>query len=109
MTLCSFSVSGIKMAGGKQNKLSREEELLLQDFSRNVSTKSSALFYGNALIVSTIPICKFIAICKLSVNSFFYARCVVQPVGPVSSFVLLLLTWKNAQIPRSRSRFLSLD
>lgn len=36
----------------------REEELLLQDFSRNVSTKSSALFYGNAVIVSTIPICK---------------------------------------------------
>lgn len=36
----------------------KEEELLLNDFSRNVSTKSSALFYGNALIVSAIPICK---------------------------------------------------
>lgn len=47
------------MAGGNKNKLSREEELLLQDFSRNVSTKSSALFYGNALIVSAIPICEF--------------------------------------------------
>jgi len=35
----------------------KEEELLLQDFSRNVSTKSSALFYGNAFIVSAIPIC----------------------------------------------------
>ncbi|XP_072036521.1 translocon-associated protein subunit gamma-like [Amphiura filiformis] len=42
------------MAGGK--KLTREEELLLQDFSRNVTTKSSALFYGNAFIVSAIPI-----------------------------------------------------
>ncbi|XP_023241679.1 translocon-associated protein subunit gamma-like [Centruroides sculpturatus] len=42
------------MAGGK--KLTKEEELLLQDFSRNVSTKSSALFYGNAFIVSAIPI-----------------------------------------------------
>ena len=42
---------------GKKN-LTKEEELLLQDFSRNVSTKSSALFYGNALIVSAIPMCK---------------------------------------------------
>jgi len=43
----------------KQKALSKEEELLLQDFSRNVSTKSNALFYGNALIVSAVPICKF--------------------------------------------------
>jgi len=40
-------------------KLTKEEELLLQDFSRNVSTKSSALFYGNALIVSTVPLWLF--------------------------------------------------
>ena len=44
------------MPSGK--KLTREEELLLQDFSRNVSTKSSALFYGNAFIISAVPICK---------------------------------------------------
>ena len=47
---------------GKQKNLTKEEELLLQDFSRNVSTKSSALFYGNALIVSAIPMCKCILI-----------------------------------------------
>lgn len=47
------------MSGKKENKaFTKEEELLLQDFSRNVSTKSSALFYGNAFIVSAIPICK---------------------------------------------------
>jgi translocon-associated protein subunit gamma len=54
-------------------KLTKEEELLLQvwmafleklkfkfqDFSRNVSTKSSALFYGNALIMATIPLWLF--------------------------------------------------
>lgn len=45
---------------GKSKAFTKEEELLLQDFSRNVSTKSSALFYGNAFIVSAIPICKFI-------------------------------------------------
>lgn len=38
----------------------KEEELLLNDFSRNVSTKSSALFYGNAFIVSAVPICESI-------------------------------------------------
>lgn len=43
---------------GKGKQFTREEELLLQDFSRNVSTKSNALFYGNAFIVSAIPICK---------------------------------------------------
>jgi len=52
------------MGSGKQQKVqssgfTKEEELLLQDFSRNVSTKSSALFYGNAFIVSAIPIWLF--------------------------------------------------
>ena len=48
-------------------KLTREEELLLQDFSRNVTTKSSALFYGNAFIVSAVPICKYK--CELEIMS----------------------------------------
>lgn len=47
----------LKMSG-KSKAFTKEEELLLQDFSRNVSTKSSALFYGNAFIVSAIPICE---------------------------------------------------
>lgn len=52
-------------ADKKQQKVqssgfTKEEELLLQDFSRNVSTKSSALFYGNAFIVSAVPICKYL-------------------------------------------------
>lgn len=47
---------------GKSKAFTKEEELLLQDFSRNVSTKSSALFYGNAFIVSAIPICKYLFI-----------------------------------------------
>lgn len=48
----------MKMTGKQGKTFTKEEELLLQDFSRNVSTKSSALFYGNAFIVSSIPICK---------------------------------------------------
>merc|ERR1712183_860288 len=47
-----------KMANGK-NKLTQEEEVLLQDFSRTVSKKSQALFYGNALMVSLLPLWLF--------------------------------------------------
>nr|CAD7392635.1 unnamed protein product [Timema cristinae] len=51
------------MSGKHTKAFTKEEELLLQDFSRNVSTKSSALFYGNAFIVSAIPICKPLVPC----------------------------------------------
>lgn len=47
------------MSKGQNKGFTKEEELLLQDFSRNVSTKSSALFYGNGFIVSAIPIWLF--------------------------------------------------
>ena len=51
----------VKMVADKKLRSSdKEEELLLQDFSRRVSAKSSALFYGNAFIVSgkTNIVCK---------------------------------------------------
>lgn len=54
------------MAPKVSNKQQSEEDLLLQDFSRNLSTKSTALFYANALIVSAIPICEYFA----AVNCF---------------------------------------
>jgi len=44
------------MVKHKGTDFTREEQLLLQDFSQNVSTKSSALFYGNAFIISAIPV-----------------------------------------------------
>ncbi len=43
-----------------QKSTGRDEDLLLQDFSRNVTTKSWALFIGNAAVVSAIPLCKLI-------------------------------------------------
>jgi len=43
-----------------QKSAARDEDLLLQDFSRNVTTKSWALFIGNAVVVSAIPLCKLI-------------------------------------------------
>lgn len=45
----------------KSKKLTREDELL-QQFSNNVTSKNSALFYGNAIIVSALPICKLIPV-----------------------------------------------
>merc|ERR1712109_260791 len=54
----------------------KEDELLLQDFSRRVSTKSSALFYGNAFIVSSIPI-------------WLYWR--IHAVDPASTAIILAL------------------
>lgn len=50
-----FASAMAPKGGSKQQS---EEDLLLQDFSRNLSAKSSALFFGNAFIVSAIPICE---------------------------------------------------
>ncbi|RUS88710.1 hypothetical protein EGW08_003525 [Elysia chlorotica] len=81
------------MAGGKQNKLSREEELLLQDFSRNVSTKSSALFYGNAFIVSAIPMWLFWRIHQMDL----YQSAVFFVIGTLISTYLVALAYKNVK------------
>merc|ERR1712193_335609 len=80
----------------KSKKFSKEDELLLQDFSRGVSTKSSALFYGNALIVSSIPV-------------WLYWR--VHNIDPASSAfifaaVILASTWLIAFAYRNTKHLL---
>lgn len=47
-----------KNGSGGSGKLTKEEELLLLESSRHVSTATSALFYGNAFIVSVLPLCE---------------------------------------------------
>lgn len=77
-----------------QNKgFTKEEELLLQDFSRNVSTKSSALFYGNALIVSAVPIWLFWRIHLIDVYSSLVLFVVVTSIATY----LLALAYKNTK------------
>ncbi|CAG9816769.1 unnamed protein product [Phaedon cochleariae] len=77
-----------------QNKgFTKEEELLLQDFSRNVSTKSSALFYGNALIVSVVPIWLFWRIHMIDIYSSLILFAVVTAV----STYLLAMAYKNTK------------
>ncbi|XP_041378566.1 translocon-associated protein subunit gamma-like [Gigantopelta aegis] len=81
------------MAGGKNKQLSREEELLLQDFSRNVSTKSSALFYGNALIVSVIPMWLFWRIHQMDL----YQSGILFAVMTLVSTYLVSFSYKNVK------------
>ncbi|CAG2189533.1 translocon-associated protein subunit gamma-like [Mytilus galloprovincialis] len=77
----------------KNKQLTKEEELLLQDFSRNVSTKSSALFYGNALIVSAIPIWLFWRIHQMDL----YQSGILFAIGTIISTYLVALAYKNVK------------
>jgi len=80
------------MAIGKK-ALTREEELLLQDFSRNVSTKSSALFYGNAFIVSAIPIWLFWRIHQMDL----YQSAVLFVLASILTTWLVAFAYKNVK------------
>ena len=44
--------------GVGSGKMTKEEERLLLENTRQVSGTASALFYGNAFIVSALPTCK---------------------------------------------------
>ncbi|XP_063239465.1 translocon-associated protein subunit gamma isoform X2 [Bacillus rossius redtenbacheri] len=81
------------MSGKQAKSFTKEEELLLQDFSRNVSTKSSALFYGNAFIVSAIPIWLFWRIHMIDLYSSLISFIVVTLV----STYLVALAYKNTK------------
>ncbi|XP_064642494.1 translocon-associated protein subunit gamma-like [Lineus longissimus] len=80
---------------GTVKKLTREEELLLQDFSRNVTTKSSALFYGNAFIVSAIPIWLFWRIHQMDPSNNQSA--VLFGVMTLISTYLVAFAYKNVK------------
>jgi translocon-associated protein subunit gamma len=81
------------MASTKGKKLTKQEELLLQDFSRNVSTKSSALFYGNAFIVSAIPIWLFWRIHQLDL----YQSAILFVIMTLVSTYLIAMAYKNVK------------
>ncbi|KYN35139.1 Translocon-associated protein subunit gamma [Trachymyrmex septentrionalis] len=79
---------------GKSKAFTKEEELLLQDFSRNVSTKSSALFYGNAFIVSAIPICE----CRNLIHLIdLYSNLISFVLVTLASTYALALAYKNTK------------
>uniref|UniRef100_A0A336LLC7 Translocon-associated protein subunit gamma n=1 Tax=Culicoides sonorensis TaxID=179676 RepID=A0A336LLC7_CULSO len=71
----------------------KEEELLLQDFSRNVSTKSSALFYGNAFVVSCSPIWLFWRIHQMELLPSLVFFVIITGI----STYLMALAYKNTK------------
>ncbi|XP_056139209.1 translocon-associated protein subunit gamma [Lampris incognitus] len=81
------------MAPKGNSKQQSEEDLLLQDFSRNLSTKSSALFYGNALIVSAIPIWLFWRIWHMDLVQ----SAVLYVVMTLVSTYLVAFAYKNVK------------
>jgi translocon-associated protein subunit gamma len=103
MSSKSFSAAGSSGAAGPpgatagasatSKKLTKQEELLLQDFSRNVTTKSSALFYGNAFIVSAIPIWLFWRIHQIDL---YQAAPLFAVVTLVCSY-LVAMAYKNVK------------
>merc|ERR1711915_623621 len=81
------------MGAPKSGKMSREEELLLEGFNKNVSTKSSALFYGNAFIVSAIPVWLYWRIHSIDIASY----AVIFAIGTLVSTWLLAFAYKNTK------------
>jgi len=79
-------------ASGK-TKLTREEELLLQDFSRNVTTKSSALFYGNSFIVSVVPLWLYWRVHQMEPRDAW----LFWIVGTVATTWLISFAYKNVK------------
>merc|ERR1712152_24313 len=73
--------------------MGREEELLLEGFNKNVSTRSSALFYGNAFIVSAIPVWLYWRIHSIDITSY----AVIFAIGTLVSTWLLAFAYKNTK------------
>ncbi|KAL1492706.1 hypothetical protein ABEB36_010922 [Hypothenemus hampei] len=81
------------MSKQQSKGFTKEEELLLQDFSRNVSTKSSALFYGNALIVSAVPIWLF---WRIHMMDIYTSLILFVTVTGISTY-LLAIAYRNTK------------
>lgn len=81
------------MSKNHNKGFTKEEELLLQDFSRNVSTKSSALFFGNALIVSAVPIWLFWRIHMVDI----YSSLLLFTLVTAASTYLLAMAYRNTK------------
>merc|ERR1711953_290871 len=86
-------MSGKTKGGMASGKMSKEDELLPADFSRGVSAKSSALFYGNSLIVSSIPVWLYWRVHNLDPA----ASALILGVAIVVSTWLLAYAYKNTK------------
>ncbi|VIO93850.1 Uncharacterized protein BM_BM6435 [Brugia malayi] len=66
------------MSKGAGQKLSKEDELLLKDFSAAVSAKGSALFYGNSTVIAIAPLYLFHGIHQMEVTDSWIIWIVVK-------------------------------
>uniref|UniRef100_A0A2K5SDW5 Translocon-associated protein subunit gamma n=1 Tax=Cebus imitator TaxID=2715852 RepID=A0A2K5SDW5_CEBIM len=81
------------MAPKGSPKQQSEEDLLLQDFSRNLSAKSSALFFRNAFILSAIPIWLYWRIWHMDLTQ----SAVLYSVMTLVSTYLVAFAYKNVK------------
>ncbi|XP_055338288.1 translocon-associated protein subunit gamma-like [Paramacrobiotus metropolitanus] len=77
----------------KGGKLTKEEELLLQDFSRHVSVRSSALFYGSGFVAALTPIWLFWRIHHMDLSVYWIAYILVS----LGSAWLIAFAYKNTK------------
>uniref|UniRef100_A0A2K5F0K3 Translocon-associated protein subunit gamma n=1 Tax=Aotus nancymaae TaxID=37293 RepID=A0A2K5F0K3_AOTNA len=83
------------MAPKGSAKQQSEEDLLLQDFSLNLSAKSSALFFGNMFFVSAIPIWLHWRICHCAQPLDLLQSAVLYSVMTLVSTYLVAFAYKN--------------
>ena len=65
----------------------------LEGFNKNVSTKSSALFYGNGFIVSAIPVWLYWRVHSVDVSAY----AIMFVIGTIISTWLLAFAYKNTK------------
>ncbi|XP_002131637.2 translocon-associated protein subunit gamma-like [Ciona intestinalis] len=75
----------------KSSNFSKEEELLLQDFGRDLSRKSSVIFYVHALFVSAIPLWLFNRIHQMEMLD----NAILFVIGTIFSAYFVALAYKN--------------
>ncbi|RXG62326.1 hypothetical protein Avbf_14677 [Armadillidium vulgare] len=95
-----YQYNYLKLKMVNKSKFTQEEELLLQDFSRNVTKKSSLIFYVNAFLVSVIPVCKFYFLfwlfCRIHMMELLSSAILILIVTGVSTY-LLSFAYKNTK------------
>ncbi|CAK8698508.1 unnamed protein product [Clavelina lepadiformis] len=75
----------------KSSNFSKEEELLLQDFGRDLTRKSSLIFYMHAIFVSALPLWLFNRIHQMELTE----HAILFAIGTLVSTYLVASAYKN--------------
>jgi len=77
----------------KGGKFTQEEELLLQDFSRDLSKKTTIMFYFNALIVAAIPVFLYVRIHMMDLTQWMPLFVIISSLATY----LVAFAYKNTK------------